>query len=77
MELPIHYMTALKASIEASKAIMEVYKTDFLAVHKEDGSPVTKADIESSNIIVKHLEPTGIPIIGEETDREFLKKNRG
>ncbi|NRA10988.1 MAG: hypothetical protein HRT57_03415, partial [Crocinitomicaceae bacterium] len=68
MELPIHYMTALKASIEASKAIMEVYKTDFLAVHKEDGSPVTKADIESSNIIVKHLEPTGIPIIGEETE---------
>ena len=61
-------MTALDASIEASKAIMEVYKTDFLAVQKEDGSPVTKADIESSKIISKYLEETQIPIIGEERE---------
>ncbi len=61
-------MTALEASIEASKAIMEVYRTDFLTVQKEDGSPVTKADIEASNIISRHLEKTQIPIIGEETE---------
>lgn len=61
-------MIALRASIEASEAILEVYKTDFLAVQKEDGSPVTKADIESSQIIAKHLNPTGIPITGEESE---------
>jgi len=58
----------MNASIEASKVIMEVYETDFQAVQKEDGSPVTKADIESSNIIANCLEETNIPIIGEELE---------
>lgn len=33
---------------------------------KDDGSPVTLADTASHNILVKHLEQTGIPILSEE-----------
>lgn len=58
----------MNASVEASKVIMEVYQTDFLAAQKEDGSPVTKADIESSKVIAKHLAETEIPITGEELE---------
>ena len=57
----------LKACIEASKAIMEIYETDFDPSIKNDGSPVTKADLLSNAIIKRELEKTGIPTIMEES----------
>ncbi len=54
--------------IEASGAIMDVYSSEIEAIIKEDGSPVTKADLESSKIINSFLNLTGIPVIGEETE---------
>lgn len=61
-------MTALKASIKASEAILEIYQKDVVAVQKEDGSPVTVADITSSKILKESLESTGIPFVGEEEE---------
>jgi 3'(2'), 5'-bisphosphate nucleotidase len=60
----------LKACIEASEAIMKVYETDFDLTRKSDGSPVTKADLESNAIIKKALEQTKLPAIMEEISNE-------
>ncbi len=45
---------------------MDVYRSSFGVAFKKDGSQVTEADLKSSKIIAKHLEPLGIPITGEE-----------
>lgn len=66
--IPEIYQTAIQAVIEASNAVMGVYKTDFVAIQKEDGSPVTQADFESSKIISHHLSKTNIPITEEERE---------
>lgn len=63
------FQTALIAAVEASHKIMEIYNHDFEAIIKEDGSPLTKADLASTTIIQRHLEPLGIPITGEETEK--------
>src|SRR5690554_4499975 len=62
------YRPAIEAAIEASEAIMKIYAGSFEASHKEDGSPVTIADLQSSDIIERHLKETNIPIIGEELE---------
>ena len=59
--------TVLKACVEASEAIMQIYLTDFDPTLKSDGSPVTKADLLSNSIIKKALKTTGIPTIMEES----------
>jgi 3'(2'), 5'-bisphosphate nucleotidase len=61
-------MTALEAAVKASEAILEIYQNDVVAVQKEDGSPVTVADITSSKIIAELLSTTEIPLIGEEEE---------
>jgi 3'(2'), 5'-bisphosphate nucleotidase len=58
------------AAIAAAKAIMDIYVQDFERIEKEDGSPLTAADLESSKIIRQHLEKTNIPITGEEVLKE-------
>lgn len=60
----------LKACVEASEAIMQVYNTDFDLSIKSDGSPVTKADLLSNEILKKALEHTRIPAIMEESVNE-------
>ena len=45
------------------------YENEFDTIIKDDGSPLTKADLASTKIIHKHLDPLGIPITGEETDK--------
>lgn len=57
---------AMQGAVGASRAIMEIYAEDFVARWKEDGSPVTIADIRSNEVLVSHLEKTGIPFITEE-----------
>ena len=64
---PDIYHIALKASIEASKVIIEFYEKGFQSEIKKDGSPVTEADLASSEIISRILNSTNIPILGEET----------
>ncbi len=58
---------AKEASIEAGKAILAIYDTeDFGVETKGDNSPLTKADKASHEVIMKYLEPTGIPVLSEE-----------
>jgi 3'(2'), 5'-bisphosphate nucleotidase len=67
-QIPEIYLTAMSASIEASSAIMEIYRTGIEINTKEDGSPVTQADLASCAIISRHLKSTNIPIVGEELE---------
>ena len=58
---------AIHASLLAGVEIMKVYiSDDFEVTTKHDLSPVTRADIAASNIIIAQLQATNIPIICEE-----------
>lgn len=57
---------AVQASIEAGKAIMEIYDSEFSVETKEDKSPLTAADKRANEIINSYLLETTIPIISEE-----------
>ena len=60
---------AISAAIEAGREIMRIYddpSQDFGIERKADNSPLTLADKAAHNCIVRHLEPTGIPILSEE-----------
>jgi len=59
--------TAVKAAIEAGRAILEIYHSgDFDVTVKGDDSPLTRADIASHEVIMEHLTPLGIPVLSEE-----------
>ncbi len=58
---------AIKASLEAGKEMLKVFNSgDFGVRLKSDDSPLTEADLKSHQVIVKHLNETGIPILSEE-----------
>ena len=60
---------AIAAALEGGKEIMRIYddpSQDFGIERKADNSPLTLADKAAHNCIVRHLEPTGIPILSEE-----------
>ena len=58
---------AIQASLAAGKRIMEIYDNEAFEVEaKGDDSPLTKADLASHEIIMEHLQKTGIPILSEE-----------
>ena len=59
--------TALIASIEAGKTILEIYYSGKFDIElKGDSSPLTKADIASNDVIMSFLEKTNIPVLSEE-----------
>ena len=58
---------AITAALQAGKAILEIYHSgDFDIEIKGDNSPLTQADTASHNVIMSHLETTGIPVLSEE-----------
>lgn len=63
---PEHFIVALNAALEAGSAILEVYKEDFPVEFKKDNSPLTLADKNAHDVIVKALGPLGYPILSEE-----------
>ncbi|MBM3451618.1 MAG: 3'(2'),5'-bisphosphate nucleotidase CysQ [Bacteroidetes bacterium] len=67
MEIGSIYFQALQAAVEASQQIMQIYSNGFEAEYKADGSPITIADTVSTEILHKYLDPTGIPVTGEES----------
>ncbi len=71
-----YYQIAIKAAIEAGKAVMDVYSGSFGARQKTDGSPITLADERANDIIMQALERTGIPAISEESPKEEYEKRR-
>jgi 3'(2'), 5'-bisphosphate nucleotidase len=66
IDYKIYLEKAILASIEAGKAILEVYYTDFSVEHKADNSPLTLADQKSHIIISENLKEFNIPILSEE-----------
>lgn len=65
-ELKKYIQIAIKASFLGGVEILKVYNTDFAVEHKEDKSPLTEADKNANNIIVRELNSTSIPILSEE-----------
>jgi len=58
---------AIQASLEAGKAILEVYSSNEFNIEiKGDDSPLTKADKNANDVINSYLIKTPIPIISEE-----------
>jgi 3'(2'), 5'-bisphosphate nucleotidase len=63
-------------SKKASKKILEIYNHSFDVKKKLDDSPLTKADLESNDIICKSLEKEfpDIPVISEENRTRDYKE---
>lgn len=60
---------AVAAAIEAGRAILEVYASDFAVQSKEDRSPLTLADKRSHEVIASRLGASGAahyPLLSEE-----------
>lgn len=69
--------TAVNAAIEAGHAILEIYHSgDFDVSIKGDDSPLTRADLASHDVIMRHLIPTSIPVLSEE-GRDIPFEERG
>lgn len=69
MNIPDTYTIAIKAAIQASGIILDIYNEGFDVEIKKDGSPVTKADLASSKCIIEILSKTGIPVMDEESEK--------
>lgn len=57
-------------AVKAGSAIMEIYQSDDFGVdHKDDDSPLTKADLAAHHVIVKGLKELtpDIPVLSEES----------
>ena len=65
---------ALEAALQAGRAVMDVYGTDFGSQAKKDGSPLTEADLASHRIIAGLLAETGIPVLSEEGEKELQER---
>ncbi|MDA3818640.1 MAG: 3'(2'),5'-bisphosphate nucleotidase CysQ [Prolixibacteraceae bacterium] len=58
---------AIEASVEAGKQIISIYNTaDFGVEFKKDNSPLTIADKNAHNTIMKYLSQTQFPVLSEE-----------
>ena len=65
-------------SIEAGKEILNFYNNEIEVKHKEDSSPLTKADLASNKIILESLTKlnSNIPILSEESLVDWsIRKN--
>ncbi|MDR3272199.1 MAG: 3'(2'),5'-bisphosphate nucleotidase CysQ [Flavobacteriaceae bacterium] len=60
---------ALKGAIQASKEVYKKYNEGFSVRYKSDKSPVTTSDLIANEILIKHLTPTELPILSEESDK--------
>lgn len=60
---------ALALALTAGERIIEIYASDFTVEVKGDQSPVTKADIEAEEIILKGLSEAfpELPVVAEES----------
>lgn len=67
---------AILAALDAGRAILEVYSTNFSVETKEDDSPLTLADKNANDIINIYLKETQIPIISEENKQIDYSERR-
>lgn len=74
--MKIDVLDLIEIAKKAGKAIMEVYSKNFDIEYKEDNSPLTQADKNANEIIVKELLKYGYPIISEESKKEEYNKRK-
>lgn len=67
---------AIRAAIDAGKAILKIYTTEFEVEIKGDDSPLTAADKSANNVINEYLKKTEIPIISEENKQTDYSERR-
>lgn len=65
-EIEQNIQLAIRAAYLGGLEILKVYNTDFNVEHKADNSPLTEADKNANEVIVKELKTTSIPILSEE-----------
>lgn len=60
-----------EVALEAGRRILAIYETEFAVEHKDDRSPLTKADLAAHEAIVTGLEKLtpGIPMLSEESSQ--------
>lgn len=69
---------ALAASLEAGREILDIYESDDVGVeYKEDQSPLTRADRVAHDVLMRHLEATGIPVLSEEGKHMPFSERQG
>jgi len=66
MNINAYLLKAIQASVQAGRAILDVYHSEFSVEYKTDSSPLTLADKRSHEVIVNHLSQFDIPILSEE-----------
>jgi len=69
MNLNRYLLKSIQAAIEAGKAILEIYRSDFEIEEKADRSPLTLADRRSHDIISQQLSEFDLPLLSEEGQR--------
>ena len=71
-------LTAINASVEAGKKILEVYQSEnFQLELKDDSSPLTKADLISNETILSILKiNSAIPVLSEEESKIDYKTRK-
>lgn len=57
---------AIEAAIEAGNKTIEFFNQDIDVLNKEDNSPLTLADLEANQVIIKALKRTDLPVLSEE-----------
>ena len=67
MDIYKYLRVSIDAALKAGDIVMHYYNHNNLQVtQKTDKSPLTKADIESSDLICEMLDKTGLPVLTEE-----------
>lgn len=70
VNIPLTLLDTLHAiALDAGKAIMEIYNSDFQVDSKDDSSPVTEADRRAEDLITARIKADigeAYPIVGEE-----------
>lgn len=69
----------IAASLEAGRAILEIYREDIEVEYKADKSPLTAADRASHDILSQHLKSASlkVPILSEEgRDIPYAKRQQ-
>jgi 3'(2'), 5'-bisphosphate nucleotidase len=77
MDIKQLFSLAFEAICHANDKVLEIYQTSHYQIsYKSDKSPVTQADMASSDIICKILDQSGIPVICEETTEIPYRKRK-
>ena len=63
---------AIEAVKKAGEVVLSIYYQDFSIQYKDDKEPLTKADLESNEILKKILSKSNYPILSEEDEDNKL-----